>query len=548
MDLTERFTSLYKLFKLFLNPIYGIPLSLLIASVCLSLGSGIFEARVALLIGKSLQTSESSSIHFLIIAAVFAAFCKFLSSASLTKGASLAGYRVATHIFKSLQVDSGSNRLNDGKIITLLTRNIDYLVNRLYNPFFLLLGRGLSSLYLIFTLIQDILEQNIAFNASVLIFLVSASAIALVALVALRKYGTSIATSYKKFLINSTTIAKDFTQILDELSVSGSPGFVENLHRKNERKLRITESNLAIIPTVNTFTIEMLGIAVLIILSRSLDISEISTIAYIGLRLIPNINLVLSSYLRIFNALPVMSLVYPYLDGREQSNNEYSKSCIGRENGFQNLAFLNLPKFCLVSDDESPDAKFQYSDVYCKKGILNIITGKSGAGKTTYLESILGLQPSGYKVLAQGQIKLLDYRYNEITHSQFSRFKKYVAYCPQHPRIISASMRDNIKTLACSIDESQLHELLDQLRLSHLLGLDNCNLMSGGEKKRLSLVRTLLLNKPIVFLDEPTSGLNKDDILAVIECLVEQSQRSIVLAVTHEPKLINANYNSLNIL
>ena len=240
-------------------------------------------------------------------------------------------------------------------------KKCDYLVNRLYNPLFLLLGRGLSSLYLIFTLGNDILTHNIGFSAPSLIFLASACAIAFTTLVALRKYGTSIATRYKKFLINSTTIAKDFTQILDELSVSGSSGFVENLHRKNEKKLRSSESNLAIIPTINTFTIEMLGIIVLIILARNLDISAISTIGYIGLRLMPNINLVLSSYLRIINALPVLSLIHPYLGGIEQSNIPDSKARTGENNEIQRLGFLKLPQFCLVSNDESPDddSKFQ---------------------------------------------------------------------------------------------------------------------------------------------------------------------------------------------
>ena len=199
MNLTKRLSSLFKSLKLFLNPIYGIPLTLLIVSVFLSLGSGILEARVALLIGESLQKSSNNSIQFLIIGYVLAALCKFFSSASLMKGSSLAGYKVATYIFKSLQLDSGSNRLNEGKIITILTRNIDYLVNRLYNPLFLLLGRGLSSLYLIFTLINDILTHNIGFNAPSLIFLASACAIALTTLVALRKYGTSIAIDIKGF-------------------------------------------------------------------------------------------------------------------------------------------------------------------------------------------------------------------------------------------------------------------------------------------------------------------------------------------------------------
>ena len=138
---------------------------------------------------------------------------------------------------------------------------------------FLLLGRGLSSLYLIFTLINDILTHNIGFNAPSLIFLASACAIALTTLVALRKYGTSIATRYKKFLINSTTIAKDFTQILDELSVSGSSGFVENLHGKTKSS---EAQNLTLrLHHDQYFTIEMLGIIVLIILARNLDISAI---------------------------------------------------------------------------------------------------------------------------------------------------------------------------------------------------------------------------------------------------------------------------------
>ena len=145
--------------------------------------------------------------------------------------------------------------------------------------------------------------------------------------------------------------------------------------------------------------------------------------------------------------MPVLSLIHPYLGGIEQPNIPDSKARTGENNEIQRLGFLKLPQFCLVSNDESPDdvSKFQYSEVCCKKGILNIITGKSGAGKTTYLESLLGLVPLGYTIFHKGQIELLDYRYNQITHAQFDVFKKFVAYCPQHPRIISGSIRDNIK-------------------------------------------------------------------------------------------------------
>ena len=64
----------------------------------------------------------------------------------------------------------------------------------------------------------------------------------------------------------------------------------------------------------------------------------------------------------------------------------------------------------------------------------------------------------------------------------------------------------------------------------------NCQLLSGGEQKRISILRCLLSERDVLIFDEPTNGLNKEYRKEVIKILQDKAKTSIVLVISHDPE------------
>ena len=84
-------------------------------------------------------------------------------------------------------------------------------------------------------------------------------------------------------------------------------------------------------------------------------------------------------------------------------------------------------------------------------------------------------------------------------------------------------------------DEARVDELVERLRLGHVLDANPFTL-SGGEKRRLS-VATALANAPrLVMLDEPTFGQDRTTFVELVELIRELTQNGVtVCSITHDP-------------
>ena len=110
-------------------------------------------------------------------------------------------------------------------------------------------------------------------------------------------------------------------------------------------------------------------------------------------------------------------------------------------------------------------------------------------------------------------------------------------------------MRDNL-TLCCrSTEERDLESLIERMGLKKMVdssgGLDvelddKQNNISGGEKQKIAIIRQLLKNPDVMMFDEPTSALDSQSKQAFIEILKERKGRHITVIATHDPVLISA--------
>lgn len=173
------------------------------------------------------------------------------------------------------------------------------------------------------------------------------------------------------------------------------------------------------------------------------------------------------------------------------------------------------------------------------RGQVIAIMGKSGTGKSTLLNVMLGLQP-----VDQGTVRFDGHL---VYARPFADPLSQIAVTPQHPTINRGTLRENLLYgLERSPGDPALRKVLADLELDALAdgmedGLDapvgeGTRALSGGEKQRLAIARALLKGCRTLILDEPTSSIDLAQearvlkrIRAYADTLIIVSHRSAVL-------------------
>ena len=172
---------------------------------------------------------------------------------------------------------------------------------------------------------------------------------------------------------------------------------------------------------------------------------------------------------------------------------------------------------------------------------LIMIKGKSGCGKSTLLNIIFGIvKPDKGKILINNK------NITKLKDKDFSLFHtNVISFIYQHynlienlsalenviiPLLIKGEKINNAKTKAIELfDRFNILYLKDQL-VSHL---------SGGEKQRIAILRSLITDCPIILADEPTAALDSNRVKVVGQLLKQMARQhhKAVIVVTHDLRL-----------
>ena len=188
---------------------------------------------------------------------------------------------------------------------------------------------------------------------------------------------------------------------------------------------------------------------------------------------------------------------------------------------------------------------------YEKKEVLNLynysfhcgriygIVGKNGSGKTTVLNAMINIFSGEH----MGEIFYNGISLNDLDMPQIRRQK--VSYVEQHPTMFNISVQNY---LHFGVDYSELvgynqSILLKMFELEYLLDKEineNGSNLSGGEKQKLSIVRSLSKDSSLILLDEPTSALDQKSITTLIEYLELRKQQAIIVIVSHDSRILSS--------
>ncbi len=173
-------------------------------------------------------------------------------------------------------------------------------------------------------------------------------------------------------------------------------------------------------------------------------------------------------------------------------------------------------------------------DISFNSGNVYFIMGSNGSGKTTLIEGITGIRK-----LSDEEIVFSDERKNPIILERNERIK-HVSHMQQNPYLFNINSYENIllgskfRKRDNSGLEDRIKNLAEALKIADLMD-KKPGTLSGGEKEKLTLIRTVLADTEIMILDEPTSAMDQESTLIAEDIIRDMAVNGkCIVIVSHD--------------
>ena len=200
---------------------------------------------------------------------------------------------------------------------------------------------------------------------------------------------------------------------------------------------------------------------------------------------------------------------------------------------FRIIKFKSKPILAAKSISKSFDKRIilRKIDINLNKGEMLGLLGSNGAGKSTFMNIVLGLLKCDFGDIFLGNIKLTNLAIHE-------RSKLGIAYLPQQTSIFRGlTVYDNLLGIAQIIKKNIaeqrdiVEKLMAEFSITHLRDVKATSL-SGGERRRTEIARCLINNPKVLLLDEPFAGVDLLSIQDIKGLLLKLQARGCAVLVT----------------
>lgn len=265
-------------------------------------------------------------------------------------------------------------------------------------------------------------------------------------------------------------------------------------------------------------------------------ISSLGVLAVAAFRLMPAMNQTMSLLNTMKFRMPLFNEMYDDLiavrdrkdlEDAEKIKVDHKTMEFNHEISIENLSFSYPSKDTKVINDVS---------FKIEKGKFIGIVGPSGAGKTTFVDIMLGLLPP-----TEGRI-LVD---GNNLYDNIEGWLANIAYVPQSIALIDGSIKENITfgTPEDEIDDalvekvlkmSELYDFVQSLPNKEHTGVgDRGAKLSGGQRQRIGIARALYTCPSVLILDEATSALDNVTEKAITETVLKLKGQITILSIAH---------------
>ena len=200
---------------------------------------------------------------------------------------------------------------------------------------------------------------------------------------------------------------------------------------------------------------------------------------------------------------------------------------------FRIIKFKSKPVLTVKSISKTFDKRIvlRKIDLNLNKGEMLGLLGSNGAGKSTFMNIVLGLLKSDFGDIFLGNTKLTSLPIHE-------RSKLGISYLPQQSSIFRGlTVYENLLAVAQIVkkkkreQEDIVEKLMAEFSITHLRNIKATSL-SGGERRRTEIARCLINNPKVLLLDEPFAGVDLLSIQDIKGLLIKLQARGCAVLVT----------------
>jgi ABC-type multidrug transport system fused ATPase/permease subunit len=264
-------------------------------------------------------------------------------------------------------------------------------------------------------------------------------------------------------------------------------------------------------------------------------IQYLGVFAVAAFRIVPGTSRILSSFQNLKYIEPSIKLLLREFDSK---NNSYVKKNNLLKENIKPLKFQNEISLKDVSFSYPIRKEFSLSKISMniKKGEFVGVIGKTGSGKSTLINLLIGLlKPT------EGKVEVDEFNINE----SLTEWYKKIGYVPQSVYLTDDTIRKNVAfgLLEENIDDdlvkqavikANLNEFLNSLPngLETVVGEKGIN-VSGGQQQRIGIARALYRDPEILILDEATNSLDQLTEKKIIESIELLKGKKTLIVITH---------------
>ena len=327
-----------------------------------------------------------------------------------------------------------------------------------------------------------------------------------------------------------------------DIILSNSHNLFLNSYKALESKFRLSIHRLNFAQNSPKLIIEGLGIIILLSVSYVLlnanrgneneFIINLAVFAFAAQKLLPLINIFYNSWAGFKSYIYVVRDIHLLLS-RENNLNNYKTKNIKTIEFKKEIVFKNI-NFKYKSNSKNI---FNNLKIQIKHNSINGLVGKTGSGKSTFIDLLMGLLKP-----VKGEIFIDNV---QLDTSTIRSWQQKISHVPQNAFLLNASLRENIifNNFGNKINEEKLLQVCEDARINDFLNdLPNGILteigergsnLSGGQRQRITIARALYLDKPILILDEATNALDYETEDIILNNIKKNYRNKTIVMVSH---------------